>query len=168
MKKILVILLPIITFAANAQEKHQLSIGAGYGDYDLKEEFDSVALLGWDAGHYSLGYGYNFSNNWMFELDYYDIEKGSVFENSVFVTSARKTFDLSRRNRAYVKAGVNYYDFTLKGSFRNVNETGLNYAVGIGWQVDFDMGLSLSIELNKMKHSFIDSTFVDYSLSYRF
>lgn len=168
MNKLFLVILLICSFMGEAQEKHQFSLGAGYGDYDLEEEFTSIDFFGWNAGHYSIGYGYQLLDNWMIELDYYDVEKGNVFDNRIIAVSARKLFDLSLRNQAFIKAGANHYDYSLKGDFKNTNETGVGYAIGLGWQYNFDMGLSLGIEVNKMNHSGIESTIVDYSMSYRF
>lgn len=109
-----------------------------------------------------------YSDSWMLELDYYDVEKGNVFDNRIIALFARTSYDLSLRNQAFIKVGANHYDYSLKGDFKDSYETGIGYALGAGWQYNFDMGLSISIEANKMKHSSIESTIVDYSMSYRF
>lgn len=126
MNKKLISLLVCLPLLVNAEESNKVSIGAGFGDYNLDEYFGGPTLLGWNAGHYSIFYTHNYSDDRAVDIGYLDANKGKIFEINLLLISGSKYFLLTERNEIFIRVGLNYYQYEMRRTV-GIEQDGVGY-----------------------------------------
>lgn len=169
--------------SALAETTHSISLNFQEGviKEDHSPMFDELNDTG--TGHRVAEYRLGLNDNFALTAGYFDGDSGrtdwlfditdSKLVYSGFSLGVDAEMPLSQRNRLFLRAGVNRYDYEVRDDGRRVpgaDDNGTGFHVGGGWRYRFDNGMALEVSLLESLNmgSPVEVRTFGVGLSYRF